>query len=102
MPDISHLDHWDIAKIIFDDFNVSQSVTIKGFLVYGEDVVPKGEQVLNNLREMDKFTNLDKKTGRRKRVILPNTIGGWVAQKCFKWKQEIRNKQIVIMIWRIQ
>lgn len=97
----------EIAEYIFMKFEVGQSTAIRGFTckVGSDEKMPKGELVLEFLKEHDRRFNVTHKDGkkpRRKRVMLPNTIGGYVAQKIFKWEQRIMDNMIIISIWRIQ
>lgn len=95
-------DAYDIAKDIYNNYKLHQSCSVVGI---GEDIIPMGEKVLDGLRRLDTLENTyvgSDKRNRRKRVILPNTVGGYVAQKIFKWKQEIRNKKMIYTIWRVQ
>lgn len=95
-----------IALKIFEDFELNQSCTITGHIVYEEErrVAFKGEVVLDELRKLDVYHNTDEggKKPRRKRVVLPDTIGGWVAQKIFKYKKVVLDGETRISIWRIQ
>lgn len=91
-----------LAQQIFYDYVINQSVTIKGF----ENEVPVGELVCKELERLDVEVNCQSagegRPPRRKRYKPPNTIGGFVEHKIFKWKQEIRDKKMVYTIWRIQ
>ena len=96
----------EIAKEIFYTFEVNQSVTISGFIEDEHDmtVITKGEQVLKCLKDLDTAENYgyEGRKMRRKRVMLENTIGGFVAQKIFKYKNEKRGNNIAYIIWRLQ
>lgn len=97
----------EIALVIFRDFEVNQSCSIRGFIEYGVDnLMTKGSKVVHELEKLDTLQNMTRVKGtkewRRKRVKLPNTVGDYVHQKTFKWKQEIRNKEMIYTIWRIQ
>lgn len=101
-----------IAHKIFYEFDVLQSCRIDGWLeITGLDgkivgTKPKGEWVLEQLKILDDSENIAIRPGdgrkRRKRVVLPNTIGGYVAHKIFGFKEEIINAVPKISIWRIQ
>ena len=98
----------EIAREIFHDFELNQSCTISGMIIddHIEAVRAKGEIVCELLRQLDVEFNYSQakgdKTPRRKRVMLPNTIGGFVAQKIFRYKSEKRGDYIVYVIQRIQ
>lgn len=96
----------EIAMKIFDDFDINQSCCIRGFVLDGEELIPKGNLVLENLRLIDERENTSKRThdGRRRRIhkMPKDTIGGYLAHKIFKHKTETREDGIVVSIWRIQ
>lgn len=97
----------DIARKIFKHFAVHQSCTISGFSRVNNEtrLTPKGEVVLDYLRKMDAKANTQVPPDgrpRRKRRILPNSIGGYIAQKIFTWKWETRDGMPYCTIWRYQ
>lgn len=96
----------DYAREIFYDFKVGQSTTIKGFERVGEEqeLVPIGKLVVDELERLDLLENTRDEGGRirRKRYKPPNTVGGYVAQKIFRYKQETRNSKMIYQIWRLQ
>lgn len=97
---------FQMAVKIFEEFNVNQSCSIKGFVTIESEkrVVPKGEMVIKELEEMfqHKFMNLAAGRWRHKRKVLPNSIGGLVAQKIWKYKRDTRDGMIVYTVWRVQ
>ena len=96
----------EIANEIFYKFAVNQSTAVRGFVHLGEELnpTPLGKMVIDHLELLDRRENIyqDGKRIRRRRVILPNTVGGAVAQKIFKYKWEIRGNKMIYTIWRIQ
>ncbi len=94
-----------IATIIFNEFELMQSCSVKGYIMHGDEPVLKGDLVLDYIREMDKKVNFDK-VGRdklrRKRVLLDDCIGGYVKHKIFKFKHEEIEGKPAVTIWRIQ
>lgn len=96
----------EIAREIFYEFEINQSCTIGGFVTNpgNEEVKIRGEVVLECLRQLDVIENfgIEGKKTRRKRVQLKDTIGGFVAQRIFKYKNEKRGDEIIYKIWRIQ
>ncbi len=94
----------EIAEKIFNNFEIGTSCCVRGTLVNGEEVVSKGEYVLLHLRHLDSTQNISTPRGdkrpRRKRVMLPDSIGGYVAQKIFKFK--IDDNGLKVTVWRIQ
>ena len=96
-----------MANTIFNEFEVNQSCLIKGMEIdqVNMTVTPKGEMVVNELIQMDinKYTRASKDgRPRRKRKLLPDSIGGFVAQPIFRYKRETRDGEIVYTIWRVQ
>ena len=101
LPKFEHRNWLQIAYGIFYDFEVNQSITVKGF----DNEVPVGQKICEELERLDLKENYfipPDGRPRRKRYKPDNTIGGFVAQKMFKWKREIRDKKMVYTIWRIQ
>lgn len=90
------------AGIIFEHFIIGQSCTITGYIEREDGFWSKGELVIEELKRLDLLNNCNQDTKgkfRRKRKILPDTIGGYVAQKIFKFKITELTKYT---IWRIQ
>lgn len=111
MTQIYDNDTWrQISKKIFELFEVNQSCSIYGYEIIGNEVYPKGELVVKELIRLDREENvcvssLGKNSRRRK--ILPDSIGGYVAHKIFRFKKfnindEQTGKQIKYVIWRVQ
>lgn len=90
------------AQKIYFKMGVLESVAITGFHYEGIRLEPKGDKVLEELRKLDIRDNVNPeaigRTPRRKRKILPNSIGGYVAQKIFRFKID----QDKTTIWRVQ
>src|SRR5574337_186005 len=93
----------EAAYKIYNFFEVNQSCTVRGFVVdeEKEEVTPKGKKILEMLEYHDTQDNIDTK-GRRKRKKLPNSIGGYVASKIFRYEERILDKKIIYLIWRVQ
>ena len=90
-----------IAGIIFSEFEVNQSCTIYGW----QETLPKGLITVEWLRKLDVLENWEAcKDGRmrRKRKLLPNSVGGYVASKIFKYHEDMRDGKLVYQIWRFQ
>lgn len=106
MINLDELTPGEIAVILFRDFDVMQSMTVKGFITdENRRVERKGQLVLDELETLDsKYNYGNSETGkpRRKRVKPPNTIGGYVAQKIWKYKHDIIDQIPRTIIWRIQ
>lgn len=94
----------EIAIKIFKHFEINQSCTIKGYVVdiSNEDVLEKGLIILNHLERLDIEENTTGKTHKRKGLKIRNSVGGFVAQKIFKFKREMRNNIPVYQFWRFQ
>lgn len=96
---------YEMAKIIFKEFELNQSCVIYGFIGEGRDLKRKGEAVLEEVDRLDTAHNkADMGQGRmrRKRVVPQNTIGGYVAHKIWRFKHEIIDSNPKTSIWRIQ
>lgn len=97
-----------MAHKIFYNFKLNQSCTISGWIQFIDiqDVMPKGDYVIKLLEKLDTMVNCNKSRSdgrmRRSRVKLPNTVGGFVAQKIFKWDVRIMDQIPRYTIWRIQ
>ena len=96
----------DIAEIIFNKFTVMQSCKITGFEMDERSrVKAKGELVCDKLWALDQFHNVKvqgaKKENRIKRRP-PNSIGGYLADKIFRWKIQMLKDDVKYTIWRIQ
>lgn len=96
-----------IALAIFHEFDNLQSCTITGFVQLDNGRLErKGDTVLRELEMLDSKHNyqpekIDKRP-RRKRYKPPNTIGGYVAQKIWKYRHEVVGNEPKTHIWRIQ
>jgi len=97
-------------KIWSDGFQTNQSCSIYGIELINGKAVAKGELVVEELRRLDKEENVmvgqsGKKSRRRK--ILPDSIGGYVAHKIFRFKyniiiDEVKGNTVKYNIWRVQ
>ncbi len=95
----------EMAQKIFMYFELNQSCAIRGFIVEGDCSTPRGDMVLDVLERLDSSQNTYKEPGRknrRKRKVLPESIGGWVAQKIFRYKKETTEGEYKVTIWRVQ
>lgn len=93
----------DAANKIFYFFEVNQSCTIFGFQrMQDESMEEKGNVVLEELRKLDRKTNFQRSGKQRRRKILPNTIGDWIAQKAFRWARVVLDGHPKYTIWRCQ
>lgn len=97
-------DYYDMAQKIFYQFEVNQSCTIGGWVVSDDDAIEKGEMVCNELRRLDTQENVcsTAKKPYRKRKIIPDSIGGYMAHKIFKYKRVILDNRPKWTIWRLQ
>lgn len=99
---------YETARKIFEEFELHQSCTITGTLIDEEKRTAffKGELVLKELKIMDECQNTNRPAGdkrlRRKRVILEDSIGGYVAQKIFRFKKTVLDGETRWSIWRFQ
>lgn len=105
---IDTMSPFEMAKIIFEDFDLHQSCAITGWMEYKGDkqVLSKGDEVLRILTEMDMQQNCDltrtDSRPRRKRKILENSVGGYVAHKIFMYKKVFLDSVPKVTIWRYQ
>lgn len=98
----------ECADKIFNHFEVGQSCSI-----YGVEVIEtpdrwkpfaKGELVWKELEVLDFAENTVRRKGKknaRKRKLLPNSIGGYVAHKIFQHKHYGGDNPKYV-IWRVQ
>ena len=94
----------ETARKIYHEFEVNQSCTVIGLEFDGEKVICKGEEVCKELRRLDTLENvrpMGKKMTRR-RKSLPNSIGGYVAHKIFRYDKVTVDSDIRYTIWRVQ
>lgn len=96
--------HLEMARKIFDGFEVGQQCTVEGFVRDEENkkVWIKAEMVLDELRQIDTKENVVvSTTGKRarKRKVMGDSIGGYLAQKIFRFKKVAGDKY---SIWRFQ
>lgn len=89
----------EIASKIYNQFEVGQSCAIKGTIIRGDDILTKGELVLNHMQKLysEEFMKPDGKT--RKMKLMEHSIGGFLAHKIWKWTKKDLHKYT---IWRIQ
>lgn len=93
-----------IANKIYFHAEVLQSFTVKGLSISGEEVKPKGRIVLD---EIQRIFDIETRKWeghqfRRRRRTIRDSIGGYVAEKIFRWKIETIDSTIRYHIWRIQ
>ena len=95
----------DTARKIFYYFELNQSCSVVGWVYSAGRTHKKGDLVLENIKRLDEIENCTgdgKGNSRRKRVIPPNTIGGFVAHKIFRYSRVMVDNEPKINIWRIQ
>lgn len=95
-----------IAKKIYKDFDVHSSCSIYGFYtdLINQKIVPKGEVVLEELKELYEADQYETKAGRmvRKFQYRGDSIGGPIAHKIFTWEKRIVESEPRYTIWRFQ
>lgn len=94
----------EMAEKIFYHFLVHQSCTIIGVEASNGSLDAKGALVWNEIKRLDEKENMvrNKQKLRRKRKLLPNSIGGYVAQKIFLHDYKIQEDVLRYTIWRYQ
>lgn len=96
---------WEIAKKIWEDFDVLASCTVYGFVEVEKSLVPKGQLVVSELRKMDELENVKKNAvGSKVRQwkYKKDSIGGPIAHKIFTWEKRIVDDEPRFTIWRVQ
>lgn len=96
----------EMARKIYNNFEIGQSCSITGFLMNITDPVPKGLMVVQEIERMDKYNNMhcnsrDRKW-RRRRVKPEDSIGDYTAQKQWRFKKTVIDNKIKYDIWRTQ
>lgn len=96
----------EIARKIFYDIDVMASVSIYGFYMNeaSQKLVPKGEIILEQLKQLDEEENLSFRKDRtvRKYRFRPDSIGGPIAHKIFTWEKRVVDDEPRYTIWRYQ
>lgn len=98
----------EIASIIFKEFAIHQSTSIRGFENIGNSIFEKGVLVSNHLKELDRKEYFVESSDGRDRRKFPKLnknakiIGKYLNQKAFKYENTIRDGQPTTNIWRIQ
>lgn len=90
----------EIAKIIFENFEINQSCKVEGTVIVEGRLYEKGKAVLNDLDVLDQTNNTY--NGKRKRVRPKESVGGDLAHKIFRYARRIVNDEIRYTIWRMQ
>ena len=96
----------EIAKKIYNDFEVCASCTVIGFVMNEStgSLIPKGEAVVANIESMDSVENCryvgDKKIRNYK--FRKGSVGGPIVQKIFTWDKKIVDEEPRVTIWRFQ
>lgn len=91
----------EMTDAIYRHFEVGQSCAIRG--MYGE--VALGQIVIDRIRDIDLNENTVLRANgqrRRKIKVWPNSVGGYVAHKIFKWAVVYNDKIPKYTIWRVQ
>lgn len=94
----------EVAQKIYNDFDVSASCSVFGFVERDRLLVPKGQIVLEYLALFDEIDHITyKKTKKeRKYKYRPDSIGGPIANKIFTWEKRIVDGEPRYTIWRFQ
>ncbi len=94
------------ARKIYNHFILHQSCNIEGFSDRTDISEPLGRVVWQFMVEMDYEENYICEPGRKPRRKYRNppvgSIGGAYAHKIFRRKEELRDGQLVTIIWRVQ
>lgn len=100
----------EIAKKIYDNFEVFASCSILGYWDIGNTKMhPKGDLVCDELKRLDRVDNTKPVRGKGDKLVRTrrkpsNSIGGYLAQKIFRYEKTemAENPYIKYTIWRIQ
>jgi len=96
----------EIAEIIFTKFTVMQSCKVTDFeRDENGRMKAKGELVCDKLWALDQFHNVKVQGARKENRIKrkpPNSIGGYLADKIFRYKITMLKDDVKYTIWRIQ
>lgn len=97
---------YDIARKIFNEFDIGAMCRVSGFFMDEKANIlrPKGEIVIEQLKDMDLGVNCKKYTNgiQRKYVYKKNSIGGPISHKIFTWEKHVVDNEVRITIWRFQ
>jgi hypothetical protein len=99
------MDAEEMAYTIFYSMKVMQSCKITGIELDKGRWKPKGEIVCDLLWQYDRTLNTKSRgatEGPRIKRKPPNSIGGYLADKIFRWKIDILENDVKYTIWRIQ
>jgi hypothetical protein len=98
-------DYRVIAKKIYNDLLVFQSVNVHGWVLNRKTrwVDKKGELVWNEVARLDKVHNWTRDGKRRRRRTWVNAIGhDHIDQKVFKYKEVMVDHEPRWTIWRVK
>lgn len=93
----------DMAEKIYNNFKVGDFYVVKGWVIKGETLVDKGENVITWIQYF--YEQEHYKPSGRERIFkyeYKKTIGGPLAHPIFKWERTIRDKEPHYQIWRAQ
>lgn len=93
-----------IASKVWEHLEIGQSVSVLGFCTMSNEILPKGEVVLSELRRLDELENVYTSGARKTRKVKfkKDSVGGPLAQKIFVWDKRIVDKEPRYTIWRFQ
>lgn len=97
------MDCEEMAFVIFYHMEIMSSCKIMGIEQHNGKWKPKGEIVCDLLWSYDRLHNVktNSKDSRIKRKP-SNSIGGYLADKIFRWKIDVLEDDVKYTIWRIQ
>lgn len=94
-----------VARKIYENFDVGESCVITGFIIQLGDSVTRGELILKEIERMDMDENIRFISGakkQRKYVYKKGSIGGPISQKIFTFEKRIVDSEVRYTIWRFQ
>lgn len=94
----------DIARKIFEEFDVMSSCCVYGFVEKDSGLIAKGEYVIEYLKMFDEMENLKFRGEKAERNFKyrKDSIGGPIAHKIFTWEMRIVESEPRYTIWRYQ
>lgn len=97
----------EMAIKIYKHFLLDQSCVIEGLTREENNLVPIGFIVMKKIKEFDEIDNFTVDASgrmRRRRRVQANSIGGHIANKVFRYNEEVDyvNRNIRWTFWRVQ
>ena len=92
----------DIAEKIYKSFDKGDMVQVFGWVQTKDNLIDKGEAVLECLRWFYEFEHFGHGGRARELKYRKNAIGGPIAHPIFTWEKRIIDQEPRYTIWRLQ